>query len=168
MSRPSDVEEDVSISDSVLLRDVTEDDLPIFFEHQLDPEATHMAAFPSRDRETFMTHWDVLLGDDDLIKQTILYNGQVAGNIGSWETAGERDVGYWLGREFWGKGIATRALSAFLEVVQARPLYAHVAKRNDASRRVLEKCGFQIIREEKGFPDESGQDVDEYILRLDR
>lgn len=44
------------MTNDVLLRDVTESDLPIFFEQQLDPDATAMAAFPSRDREAFMAH----------------------------------------------------------------------------------------------------------------
>jgi len=39
---------------TVTLREVTKEDLPIFFEHQLDAEATRMAAFPSRDRFTRM------------------------------------------------------------------------------------------------------------------
>jgi hypothetical protein len=40
----------------VMLRGVTESDLPIFFEHQLDTEVAEMAAFPSRDRDSFMAH----------------------------------------------------------------------------------------------------------------
>src|SRR5512136_2953562 len=105
------------MTDSVLLRDVIASDLPIFFEQQLDPVATQMAAFPARDRETFMTHWAKILADESNILKTILYDDQVAGNIVSWEHSGEREVGYWLGREYWGKGIATRALAAFLEQV---------------------------------------------------
>ncbi|MFN8426694.1 MAG: GNAT family N-acetyltransferase [Anaerolineales bacterium] len=30
-----------------------------------------------------------------------------AGSIGSWDMEGKREVGYWIGKEFWGKGIAT-------------------------------------------------------------
>ena len=132
---------------TVLLRDVTASDLPIFFEQQLDPIATQMAAFPARDREAFMAHWAKILADEANILKTILYGDQVAGNIVSWEQSGEREVGYWLGREFWGKGIATRALSLFLEQVLLRPLYAYVAKHNLASIRVLEKCGFEKMDE---------------------
>ncbi len=140
----------------VLLRDVTADDLPIFFEHQQDPEATRMAAFPSRDRQAFMAHWARILADETTAKKTILVDGQVAGNVGSWEQGGEREVGYWLGRAYWGKGVATRALAAFLLHVPERPLYAHVVKHNHASLRVLQKCGFTI----------SGEDGEEYILEL--
>jgi RimJ/RimL family protein N-acetyltransferase len=135
----------------VLLRDVIENDLPIFFEQQLDPVANQMAAFPARDREAFMAHWTKILADETNLLKTVLCDGQVAGNIVSWEQpdkGSEREVGYWLGREYWGKGIATRALAAFLEQVTARPLYAHVAKHNLASIRVLEKCGFKKMDEQ--------------------
>ena len=92
------------MTNSVFLRDVIESDLPIFFEQQLDPVATQMAAFPARDREAFMAHWAKILADDGNILKTILYDDQVAGNIVSWthsgERASEREVGYWLGREF--------------------------------------------------------------------
>jgi RimJ/RimL family protein N-acetyltransferase len=133
---------------TIHLRNVITSDLPIFFEQQLDPVANQMAAFPARDREAFMAHWTKILADESNILKTILYDDQVAGNIVSWEQSGEQEVGYWLGREYWGKGIATRALAAFLEQVTARPLYAYVAKHNLASIRVLEKCGFTIMSEE--------------------
>src|SRR5512143_2787145 len=129
------------MTDSVLLRDVIASDLPIFFEQQFDPIANQMAAFPARDREAFMAHWTKIMADEANILKTILYDEQVAGNIVSWDHSGEQEVGYWLGREYWGKGIATRALVALLEQVKTRPLYAYVAKHNLASIRVLEKCG---------------------------
>ena len=105
-----------------------------------------------------MAHWAKIMADESVILKTILFDGQVAGNIVSWETSGEREVGYWIGREYWGKGIATKALLLFLGLVKIRPLYAHVAKHNVASRRVLEKCGFTV----------TGGDVEEFILKLDR
>jgi len=144
------------MTSDVLLRDVTEGDLLIFFEQQLDPDATHMAAFPARDRDAFMTHWTKILGDETITKKTILFDRQVAGNIVSFEQFGEPLVGYWLGKKYWGKGVATQALSAFLDHVKARPLYARVAKHNIASIRVLEKCGFTIC----------GEEVEEFILKL--
>jgi RimJ/RimL family protein N-acetyltransferase len=63
-------------------------------------------------------------------------------------------VGYWIGRDFWGKGIATQALSLFLTEKKTRPLYAHVVKENIGSRRVLEKCGFSL----------SGENDEEFIF----
>ncbi len=148
------------------LRGVTEDDLLIFFVHQLDLDANRMAAFPSRDREAFMAHWSKILGDKTVTTKTILLNGHVAGNILSWVQSGERDIGYWIGREYWGRGAATNALSEFLRLEKERPLYAHVAKHNIASLRVLEKCGFTISGEARVPSDVPGEEVEELILRL--
>jgi RimJ/RimL family protein N-acetyltransferase len=140
----------------VLLRDVEESDLPFFFEHQLDPEATYMAGFPARDRESFMAHWNRTMEDESVVQETVLVEGEVAGNIVSFENSGEREVGYWIGREFWGRGVATRALAGFLRLEARRPLYATVARHNVASVKVLEKCGFRV----------SGKEPDELILEL--
>ena len=116
-----------------------------------------MADFPARDREAFDAHWERVLGDEKLLAKTIVFEGQVAGNIGSWEQDGRRLVGYWLGREFWGKGLATKALSDLVEELDSRPLYAYVAKTNAGSIRVLEKCGF--VRSD------ADEDEDLYELR---
>lgn len=152
---------------SVRLRKVTEEDLPIFFDHQRDPIANRMAAFTARDLEAFMDHWATkVLGDDTVTKRTILFEEEVVGNIVSFETSSERQVGYWIDRDHWGKGIASRAASLFLTGVDTRrPLHAHVAKHNVASIRVLEKCGFMIVGE--AVIVESGDQIEELILRLE-
>jgi RimJ/RimL family protein N-acetyltransferase len=149
------------------LRAVTEEDLPIFFEHQREPEANHMASFPARDRQAFMAHWTRILADGAVSTKTVLVDGQVAGNVVSWDQAGRRLVGYWIGREFWGRGVATRALSAFVAEVAERPLHARVARNHVASIRVLEKCGFTIWDEEDPSFDDPDDDVEEVLLRLD-
>ena len=151
----------------VVLRDVEETDLPIFFEQQRDPDATHMAAFPARDPQAFAVHWAALLADERITKRTILYRGQVAGNIVSFQQGGEGLVGYWLGKEYWGKGIATEALSLLLHELHERPIYAHVAKRNEASIRVLEKCGFAICGQGTTLVSPGGEEIEEFIMRLD-
>ncbi len=128
------------------LRDVVPDDLPVFFEHQSDLDAARLAAFPPRDQQSFMAHWRRTLDDDTVLAKAILVDGQVAGNIVSFIYTGQRrEVGYWLGRKFWGRSIATRALELFLELEITRPLYAFAAQHNAASIRVLEKCGFRLV-----------------------
>ena len=129
---------------SVRLREVIDSDLPVFFEQQLDAEAVHMAAFATRGREAFFAHWSKIRADETTVLKTIVLDGQVAGNIVSWEPSERREIGYWLGKEFWGKGIATAALAQFLQHLTARPLYAHVAAHNVASIKVLQKCGFTV------------------------
>jgi RimJ/RimL family protein N-acetyltransferase len=132
------------VTGGVQLRDVIEADLPVFYQHQLDPEANRMAAFTARDRDAFMAHWARILVDGSVMAKTVLFDGQVAGNVVSFDMEGQRLVGYWIGKGHWGKGVATRALSAFLEQETARPLHARVAASNLASIRVLEKCGFAV------------------------
>ena len=165
----------------VELREALDEDLPILFKHQRDPQANTMAAFPARDWGAFVAHAARLHVDETVTNRTIVVGGQVAGSIVCWlDETGERDVGYWLGREFWGRGLATRALSAFLGIVPDRPLHARVAKHNAGSRRVLEKCGFTVVGQDVvAFEAHPGVDVatfgpgpgpgdiEEWILRLD-
>ena len=139
---------------------MTEDDLPVFFDHQRDPEANRMAAFPPRDRNAFMAHWASILRDASVVVRTIELDGRVAGNVVVFGYEGRREVGYWIGREFWGKGVATVALSTFLVDVTERPIYAGVAATNVASIRVLEKCGFAIAQTGHETPGE-------VLMRLD-
>lgn len=153
------------MTNEILLRTVTVSDLPTLFEQQLNPEATAMATFPSRDRDAFMAHWAKIMAYEKSIIKTILYVGQVAGYILSWEMEGEREVGYWLGKEFWGKGIMTQALAEYISIVKTRPLFAHVARHNVGSQRVLEKCGFTVIREDT-YTNPAGVEVEEFILKL--
>ncbi len=133
----------------VKLRDILDADLPTLFEHQADPEASAMAAFPSRTWDAFVEHEAKIRADPATIARTILAHGEVIGSIASWQADSERDVGYWIGRAHWGKGMASAALRAFLHVDRTRPLSAHVAEHNVGSRRVLEKCGFVVDHEER-------------------
>src|SRR5256885_4272743 len=87
---------------TVALREVTKEDLPIFFEHQLDAEATRMAAFPSRDRDAFMAHWARIMSNETNetgILNTILADDTVAGNVVYWEAAGGANIAHWLRQE---------------------------------------------------------------------
>jgi len=154
---------------SLVLRNVAESDLPTLYEQQLDPTANHMAAFTARDpadRDAFAAHWRKILADDSIIKRTIVLDGRVAGHIGKFERSGEPEVTYWIGKEYWGQGVATRALSEFLRELPMRPLYARVAADNIASIRVLEKCGFTVSSYDKGFANARDAEIEEAILIL--
>ena len=158
------------MTSGVRLRDATTDDVSTFFEHQLDPEARRMAAFTSKDpsdRDAFMAHWAKILGDDGVIMRTILFDEQVVGHVAEFERDGIPEVTYWIAKEFWGKGIATQALSALLRDVKVRPLYARVAKDNVGSLRVSEKCGFTKSGQERTFANARGEEIDEVIMKLD-
>ncbi len=154
----------------VRLREVRDDDLPVLYRHQCDAEAVRVAAFTAEDptdREAFDAHWERIRASPTVDVRTILFGDDVVGHIASFVVEEEREVTYWIDRDFWGRGIATRALRALLADTEERPLFARVAEDNVASARVLEKCGFRFIGRDRGFAAGRGEEIDETILRLD-
>ena len=135
------------------MREVRDSDIETFYLHQADAEGATMAAFPSRDRPAHFAHWAKIRANAANITRAIVIDTDagevVAGNIGSWEHEGLREIGYWVGREFWGRGVATAALRLLLDVVVQRPLYAVAVAHNVGSQRVLQKCGFVYQRDEE-------------------
>jgi RimJ/RimL family protein N-acetyltransferase len=160
-------EEDMSNHEGarVILREVIDADLEIFFEQQLDSDAAEMAAFPARDRDAHMAHWNKIRGDEGKVVKTILYGENVAGNIGSWIQDDRREIGYWIGKPYWGKGVATAAVAQLVKLLTERPIFAHVAEHNAASIRVLEKCGF--VRSIEQPDPEEVDDVLEIVMELE-
>jgi RimJ/RimL family protein N-acetyltransferase len=155
------------IRPDVVLRDVSDADILVFFEQQRDPEANHMAAFTPddpHDRATFAARWTAIRSDSAIVKQTILADGAVAGYVASFIQGGRREVGYWIGRPFWGRGIASAALARFVGLLGTQRLYARVVKDNVASLRVLEKSGFRICGEDTGYANARGALVEEFVL----
>ena len=151
---------------TVRLRPVVEADLEAFYEQQADPVSVELAAVPARPREEHFPHWETVLANEDTLVRTIDVDGAAAGHIVSFlrDGKGEREVGYWLARAYWGRGVASAALEQFLALEPRRPLIAHVAAHNPASRRVLEKCGFTAVLE---VANPRGDGVDEVHLRLE-
>ncbi len=142
----------------------------MLFEHWTDREAIRMAAFTSPDaddRTKFERRWARLRSDSSTMNRVIEIDGRVVGHIASFDLEGQREVTYWIGREDWGRGIATRALQELLHLETTRPLYAGAASDNAASIRVLTKCGFIIVGEGRGFAHGRGEETDEVRLRLD-
>ena len=155
--------------ENVTIREVKASDLETFYEHQLDPEAIRMAAFVGKDRKdkaVFDAHWEKILNSSQNTTRTIVADGQVAGHIACYPDGEHMEVTYWLGKEFWGRGLATQALNRMLRLVVARPIFARAAADNIGSIRVLQKCGFEIIGTDKGFANGRGEETEEYILRM--
>src|SRR5881296_292427 len=106
----------------VHLRDVAETDLPIFFDFQRDAAANYMAAFTARDptdKDAFAAHWNRILHDDGVVVKTIVSDGHVVGSVAKFvdKEFGKPEVTYWIGKEYWGMGLATSALTWFLRDV---------------------------------------------------
>ena len=154
----------------VTIRRVDIEDLDVFFSHETDPGAIRMAAFTSKDpkdRSAFDAQWQRILADASVTVCTIVVDGDVAGNVGSYDSDLRREVTYWIGRPFWGSGSATEALRQFLKIDEHRPIYARVATDNQRSIGVLENNGFITTRTDEGFAHDRGEVVSEYVMALD-
>lgn len=155
----------------ITLREVKPDDLPEFFAHQQDREACWMAAFTApdpTDRNAFDEHWQRIISSDDIQIRTVLVGNEVAGHVSSYIDDGRPEVTYWIGRDYWGRGVATTTLRLFLTEMHTRPVFARAAADNSASIRVLEKNGFRQVGNATGYANARGQDIEEVILCLDK
>ncbi|UYN90186.1 MAG: GNAT family N-acetyltransferase [Anaerolineales bacterium] len=155
----------------ITIRPVEPADYAAFLIHQADEVSRHMAAFgpiEALDEDAHAARWERLLANPDGIARTILADGEVVGNIMKFVMFDENELAYWIGREHWGRGIATQALRLFLHEYRERPLGARAVKDNIGSVRVLEKCGFRLVGEERAFSDIRKADVDEVIMRLEQ
>lgn len=101
----------------------------------------------------------IATGDTRATYYAIEVDGRLAGGIGvepySDERGGAAAFGYWLGRAYWGRGIATEAARMLADEAlgsgRFRRLEAFVFAENLASARVLEKCGFTREGRLQGF-----------------
>jgi len=136
----------------VTLRPHVAADVPILFGFEQDPAWGATSMTKPRDEATFRAAWARVLGEG-LHQRAILADGVLCGSVGClWsaspaESGGRWMLGYGLGRAFWGRGIASRAVGLLLKEVQQRPLYATAAASNIASIRVLEKHGFVLVEQ---------------------
>ncbi|MFJ6795012.1 GNAT family N-acetyltransferase [Streptomyces sp. NPDC091268] len=153
----------------ITLREVRDSDLPVFWEHLSDPEAQQVAAVTRPyhyDREQSDSHWARLRGDPGILLRTVLADDEVVGHAAVYGPPEEREVTYWIGRAHWGRGIATAALAALVELEGTRPLHAHAAADNAGSIRTLEKNGFAVTGRGRGFAFARDAEIDEVLLTL--
>jgi len=106
----------------------------------------------------------------DSIAKVIEYRGKFVGGVGITNQKGWKEhsaeIGYWIGEEYWGNGIASEALSVMIDLVfsdlKYKKLFAQVLEPNKASMRVLEKCGYGLEGVLKYEVFKSGQYFDVY------
>jgi len=153
----------------VRLRAVTDDDLEDLFELESDVAGADMIAFLPRDpgdRAAFDTHWARIRADRDNLTWIIEAQGRFAGYALSFVMDSERQVGYWIVRELWGRGIASAALTAVLAQIPHRPLWGSTVSDNVGSQRVLRNAGFVFERIERTHAPRRNTEVDEHVFKL--
>ncbi len=153
----------------IILRPTTVADLDHLFVFQLDSEAQHQAAFTPKDpsnKTAYLEKYTNILRNPTTNNQTILVNNAIAGSVSKFVMEGKAEITYWLDKQFWAQGIATRALKKFLEEELTRPIYGRVAFDNWGSQKVLEKCGFTKVGTDRGFANARQAEIEEFIYTL--
>jgi len=147
-------------TDRLLLREFTEDDAPLLYELNLDPEVIRF----THDPLTNVEHAKKVL-TEVILPQYVLYDhGRWAVHVKSnlefigWcglkylSDTNEVDLGYRFMKRFWGNGYATEAALACIAYGFARLNLHRIVGRalpgNLTSIKVLEKCGMKYLREE--------------------
>jgi len=151
------------------LRPTQISDLDTLFQFQLDREAGYLAAFMPKDptdKPAFLNKYTKLLGDPGVNNQTIILGDRIVGSVARFVMEGDAEITYWIDRKYWGQGIATKALKAFLSIEATRPIFGRVAFDNFGSQKVLEKCGFVKIGSDKGFANARQAEIEEFIYKL--
>ena len=154
---------------SINLRPTKLSDLDNFFQFQLDEEANYLAAFTPKDpkdKKAYMDKHSRLLDDTEVNYQTIIIGSDIIGSIAKFMMGNDAEITYWIDRNYWGRGIATKALNQFLVMEKTRPIFGRVVNDNYGSQKVLEKCGFTKIGTECGFANARQTVVEKYIYKL--
>jgi RimJ/RimL family protein N-acetyltransferase len=154
---------------NIQLRQTEISDLDFLFQFQLDKEGAYLAAFMPKDhadKSAYLEKHTTLLNDPTVNNQTILIDNIIVGSIAKFVMEGDAEITYWIDRDFWGRGIATKVLRDFIEIETARPLFGRVAFDNSSSQKVLVKCGFVKIGTDKGFANARQTEIEEYIYKL--
>ncbi len=153
----------------IVLKPTLFSELEILYEFQRDETARYMAAFMSGDRDDkagYIKKYTALLQGPSVHQRTIWFGREIAGSIAKFVLEGDAEITYWIDRKYWGRGIATRALRAFLEMEKTRPLFGRTAFDNIGSQKVLERCGFLRTGQDLGFAQARNQEIEEYIYVL--
>jgi ribosomal-protein-alanine N-acetyltransferase len=153
----------------IKLRPTQISDLDTLFQFQLDKKGGYLAAFMPKnpaDKAAYIIKYTKLLGDPTVNNQTIVIDNIIVGSIAKFTIEGDTEITYWIDRNFWGQGVATKALKDFLVNETSRPIFGRVAFDNFGSQKVLKKCGFVKIGSDKGFANARQAEIEELIYKL--
>ena len=136
----------------LILRPWREDDAADLYKYAKDPLVGPPAGWkPHENQEESLRVLQNILMDGRTWAITLKGSDEPIGSIGLFGSdvslgSGEPELGYWLARPFWGRGIvpeaAAKLIALCFEKGHERVWCSHF-QGNDKSRRVIEKCGFE-------------------------
>ena len=138
-------------TERLVLRPWREDDAETLYNYASDPEVGPAAGWaPHTSVEDSLNVLRTILIKPETWAITIKPSDEAVGSIGVFpgseeRQGGEREIGYWIARPFWGNGYVPEAVRALLDLyfsLGAERIWCAHADFNDRSRRVIEKLGF--------------------------
>lgn len=117
---------------------------------------------------------DFTLKDDNILYLAIEINGQAVGGVGITPqediARNNAELGYWLGKDYWGQGIMTNVIKDIVGLAfdkfTINRIYAKPFETNFASHRVLEKAGFILEARFKKTVIKNGELLDELFYAI--
>jgi len=112
--------------------------------------------YKPEDAEAFIERSQEKILKQEIKTYMIFHNNKMLGGIELRDfNEHSCELGYWLGKKYWGKGFATEAVGRLLELgfdeLNLNEIYAAYKVGNEASKKVLDKSGFQFYREKQEF-----------------
>ncbi len=161
MIAPVDVTDIRIETDRLILRAWQETDLEDFYEYAKVDGVGQMAGWlPHKDREESAKILGFFIRDKKTFALELKENGKVIGSLGLEEREGEplvpeksmgREIGYAISKDYWGRGLTPEAVKAVIDYCFRELDFDWLTCGhfvwNHQSRRVVEKCGFQYIKD---------------------
>lgn len=161
MDAPMDVTNIRIETARLILRAWQMEDLDDFFEYAKVDGVGQMAGWqPHMDMEESRAILEMFIQDRKTLAVVIKETGKVVGSLGLEPLKPEtalpeplqgREIGYVLSRDYWGQGLMPEAVNAIIDYcfqeLKLDYLTCGHFNRNDRSRRVIEKCGFQYQKD---------------------
>lgn len=145
----------------LILRPWREEDAQDLYQYAKDPDVGPPAGWPvhtsvENSREIIRT----VLSAPETYAVCLKENGEAIGSVGLHrndiaESDDEYELGYWIGKPFWGRGLIPEASRALLryafETLGMQRIWCGHYDGNDKSRRVQEKLGFAYHHTTEGL-----------------
>lgn len=170
------------VTDRLILRAWKESDAESLFRYAHDPEIGSIAGWPPHAsvEESLLVIRTVFAGPE-IYAVVLRETDEAVGSIGlifgddvhSGEMqANEAEIGFWIGKPYWGKGLIPEALSCLLrrcfEDLELTAVWCSYYEGNARSRRVMDKCGFRFHHTEEERTSPLGEFRTVHFMRLSK
>ena len=169
-------------TERIILRKWSDSDAGVLFKYASDPEVGPRAGWPPhKSVEESLEIIRTLFSAEGMWAVVLKATAEPIGCVGYLPASGANidipedqcEVGYWIARPYWGKGLCTEALRLIVDycfnVKGINALWGDYFPDNPASGRVMEKCGFVDTGRELLCPNLAlGSDRPVRVMRLDR